>query len=144
VNAEMILSPEPANLTGRGKDRLITGATAKVPRQSFLYHLPCGIMVVFVQPEKSHDEARGTITALCTVVLQEELLYRVQDFTSFFINGKVLNSDQLFAVKHGEEHKTGIDYPVYQFTVVPGFGDHYRAGAAIPFCTTFFNPFMIL
>ena len=94
-------------------------------------------MVIFIQPEQRHYNARCAIPALAAVVVYHFLLYRVKQA----IIGQVLDGNKLFTMNHGKENQATVDGFIPEF-ITCIFSNHHRAGSAIAFGTAFFHAFV--
>jgi hypothetical protein len=78
------------------------------------------------QCEKRHDEARGAEPALGSMMLDKRTLDRME----FAVIGKILNRDDLAAVRLTGKHDAGVDRLIHPFLVYNA-AQYHGTGSAI-------------
>ena len=94
-------------------------------------------MVIFIQAEQRHHDARSAIPALAAVVVYHFLLHGMKRIGI----SQILDRYQLFSMYHGQKDQATVDgfIPELPFLV---FSNYHGTGTAVAFGKALLNAFM--
>jgi hypothetical protein len=115
-------------------NRPVSRTATQVARERFFDGAPIGPMMILVQSEERHHNARRAVPALASARFDHRLLHGMQGVLS-----QVLHRHDLFPVYHWEEEQAGIHCTIPDCAGAVCFAEHNRAGSAVAFGTAFFH-----